>query len=194
MDLTTLTLVKSLMALEVTDDQHDAVLSRLISSYSATFENYLCRPTLIASRTEVHRVKQGQRMVSLYAAPMTASPTSVKVGISRDFTSETALTEDSDYVVDLDRAQIEFLYVIQSKVAYAQVVYTAGMAADTASFIAAYPAIAEACALQVAYHYKRKDFPAGQHVVEGGSTNFVEPLGLLGTVKSALDCYRRAWI
>ncbi len=194
MDLTTLVRVKEMAGLDVTDDQHDAILTRLISAYSADFEKRLDRHTLVAARTEVQRVKQGKRTLSLRAAPASVAPTSVKYSDSRSFTNSTALTENLEYTVDLEQSLIRFLFATSLSVGYAQVIYTGGMAATTAAFVSGYPAIAEACDLQVIYHWRRRDYVNGSRVVEGGSSNYIGELNLLETVERVLDQYARRYV
>jgi hypothetical protein len=194
MDLTTLVRVKAMAGIDVLDEQHDTILNRLISAYSADFEKRLDRHTLVGARTEVHNVRTGKRTLSLRAAPASVAPTSVKYSHSRDFSGSTALTENLEYTVDLEQALIRFLFATSLPVGYAQVIYTGGMAATTAAFISGYPAIAEACDLQVIYHWRRRDYVNGSRVVEGGSSNYIGELNLLKAVERVLDQYMRRYV
>lgn len=194
MELTTLTRVKEMAGIDVTDTSHDDIFDRLIAAYSADFEKRLDRYALVAERTEVTRIKQGRRTLSLRAAPASVAPTSVKYSSTRSFASSTALTENTDYTVDLEQALIRFLFATSFKDGWAQVTYTGGMAATTAAFVSGYPAIAEACDLQIIYHWRRRDYPNGSRVVEGGSSNYIGELNLLESVERVLGQYVRRYV
>lgn len=194
MDWTTTTRVKALGGWDAGDTQHDAVLDRLIDSYSQEFERRLDRVVEVAVQTDVRRIKRGKRTLSLRAVPLSAAPTSIKYNDTLDFSVATALVENTDYVVDLTEGLIEFLFAPTMTVGWMQIVYTGGMAADTAAFIAAYPALAEAIDAQVVYHYRRRDYPGGSRTVEGGSTSFESELNILKGVERALLQYRRRYI
>lgn len=194
MDLTTLARVRSVLAYDVSDTQFDAYLSLLITAYSQVFERELNRPTLTAARTEVYRVRPGRRTLSLRAAPLTAVPTSVKYDATQDFAAASPLTLGVDYLADVAEGLVTFLFSPRIRYGYAQVIYTAGMGADTAAFISAYPSIAEACDMQVVYHFKRRHTPAGNKVVEGGSSNYFSEVGLLENARRILEQHRRHFV
>lgn len=196
MDLTTLARVKEMAGIgqDTADTSHDAILTRLISAYSADFEKRLDRHVLVGARTEVTRIKHGSRTLSLRAAPASVAPTSVKYHSSRSFTTATALVENTDYTVDLEQAFIRFLFPTTLKDGYAEVQYTGGMAADTAAFVSGFPAIAEACDLQVIYHWRRRDYVNGSRSVEGGSTTYIGELNLLEAVERVLGQYTRRYV
>lgn len=194
MDLSTLDRVRSLLAYAGSDTSFDTLLQLLVTSYSNVFERELNRHAQTAARTEVYRVRFGRRTLSLRGAPLTANPTSIKYSGVQDWTGTTALQVGTDYVVDLETGLVTFLFSPRIRYGWAQVVYTAGMGANTAAFIAAYPAIAEALDLQVVYHFKRRHTPGGNKVVEGGSTNFFAELGLLENARRVLDQERRHFV
>lgn len=194
MDLTTLARVRTLLALAAGDVEYDAQITDLITTYSADFERCLDRHVLVAARTETYPVKQFARMVNLRGAPVSVTPTSVLYSDTRDFASSTELVVDQDYTIDLETALIDLRISTAFKRGYIQVAYTSGMAATPAAFIAAYPAIAQAADMQVAYHFRRRDVPGGSRVVEGGSSNYFGELDLLDNVKRVLDMYMRRYL
>ena len=165
-------------------------LSALIAEYSASFERWMNRTVLAASTTEYFDVQPGQRAFALNAYPVTAV-TSVYHDTSREWT-DGEIDSDSYYLdTSTGLMQVDGQGLFPGPGVF-RVVYTGGMAADTAAFIAAFPEIAAACDKQVAYHYGRAK-SLGSTSVSGrdGSTTHEGALKLLPTVRSALAGHRR---
>lgn len=192
MDLTTTARVKTLGSITTSDQ--DALIGVLVTAVSARIERYLGRHVESTSRTEYYDVEAGQHVFYLRGYPI-SSVTSVKNDEDWDFdnideiASSEFTTVGSDFtgrlVVD------EAVTPIAGKQAL-QVVYTGGMAADAASFIAAFPDVALAADQQILHEYQRRkqlgivSSSIGQHTasVEFG-------VDLLPIVKRALNPYRR---
>lgn len=193
MDLTTSTRVKALTESGgiSAGTANDTLIAQLIATHSQNIENYLGRKTLATSRTEQFDVARGQRAFLLSAFPVT-EVTSARDADDRDFASALAI-DTTDYYLDTARGVIEFDgYQPINGAGTLQVIYTGGMAADTASFVAAYPDVAQACDMQVAYTISRKDQLGAQSIgTQSGSVGWAGPLDLLPEVKRLLEPYRR---
>lgn len=161
MDLTTIDRVKTMLAQDTGGTWGDETFAgELIDEVSALAAKLLDRKVLTQSYTEQLDVSGKQVLFELAAWPVT-SITSVKLARDHDFASVDALDADR-YVTDNDLGLLVFLSPpvgFTRLAAYfraLQVVYTGGMAADTTSFMTAYPDIAEAVTRQVVYAYKRR--------------------------------------
>lgn len=193
-ELTTLAAVRALGTWDAGDTDDDAALSLLITQYATTFEKDLCRHTQAQAYTEVYRVPQAEKIVTLRGAPVTAV-TSVKYSGNKDWANETALTETDEWVQDADEATIQLLFQTRLNPGWAQIVYTGGMATNTAAFLTAFPDLSGACAAQVFYHWQRaREAPEGNVTVGGGSTSFTSALKLLTWVKEAVELHRRVYL
>ena len=171
----------------------DALLAQVIPDVSRRVEQYLCRHMKSEARTEYVTLQSGQRLVSLKGFPVAASPAAVLKNDSlRTFGSDTVVTA-TNYFLDLVLGVVEFDgWVPVPGPGVLQVVYTGGMAADTASFVAAYPDIAGAADRQVLYVVQRRLNPGGTLQQAGGaSATYEGPLKLLPDVEQALAPYRR---
>jgi len=192
MDLTTLARVKIHLKggkLTVGGDAEELV-SALITMYSPAFERHLDRLVLAGSQQEYFSVEPGQRRFALHAYPVTAV-TSVYHDTSREWT--TGEVSSDSYYLDTSTGMLTIDgYGLFPGAGVLRVIYAGGMAADTAAFIAAFPEIASACDMQVAYHYGRAR-KLGSTVLSGkdGSVTHDGPLKLLPTVESAIAGHRR---
>jgi len=188
MDLTTTADVKTLLVMS--GSTHDTLIGEMVTDMSRRFGQEMDRFLMAESQTEVFRARQGQRTLGVTAVPMSAL-TSIKVGITRDFSGVTALTSNSDFVIDLTQGEIEFMFVMDG--GFIEVVYTGGMAANAAAFKTAYPDIARACSKQVAYEFERRNRPNSSTTVSGANKTYEDPLGLLSDVQRVLDMNRRRY-
>jgi len=188
LDLTTTADVKTLLVMS--GSTHDTLLGEMVTDMSRRFGQEMARDLMAESQTEVFRAKLGQRVLSLTAAPVSAV-TTIKLALTRDFSAVTALTENSDYSIDMAEGEINFLFSMS--VGYIEVVYTGGMAANTAAFKAAYPDIARACSKQVAYEFERRNRPNSSTTVSGANKTYEDPLNLLADVDRVLNMNRRRY-
>lgn len=195
MDLTTLARVKALIGLDSGDDTHDALLGQLIASYSAEFEQYLGRHIEADTRTEIYKLPQTRKSLSLRGAPMWSEPTLMRYSDARNMVGSVTLMLNTDYDVDLEEAQVRFRFTPMLSPGYIEITYEGGMDTTTSNFLSSYPAIAEACDLQCAYHFKRRDQPQGTRTVEAGmgSSLYQGPLDLLDGVRRVLNTWRRRY-
>lgn len=69
------------------------------------------------------------------------------------------------------------------------VVYTGGMAADTASFVAAYPDIESAVLMQINFELTRYKTISNKTISNGASSSTMNPYGLLDEVTRVLNSY-----
>ena len=72
-----------------------------------------------------------------------------------------------------------------------QVTYTGGLATSTANLITAYPDLAQACDLQVAYLHRRRLSAGGNFSVGQSSTQYTGDYDLLVDVQKTLNKYMR---
>jgi len=153
MELTTLAKVKALMG--YTGTSEDVALTQLVTSVSDRVSRALRRETEAAERTETTRLVRTGKTVTLCAFPVTAVA-SVKFSSTGDFTDIDALVEFEDYSVDLEQGTITLSVSTSGKFPTAQVVYTGGMATDTATFITDYAGLSAAVDMQIQLEAKRR--------------------------------------
>lgn len=193
MDLTTLARVK--MHIEVggdklVDDSVDSLLSALITQYSADAEAILDREVLAAEQTEYFTIAARQRVFALQAWPVSVV-TSIYHDTSREWTS--GEIDSDNYYLELAEGLLTIDGTLLCPGAgVLRVIYTGGMATDTAALIAAYPDIAGALDAQVTAHYqRRKQLGAVAMSAGQGSVSHDGPLKWLPTVLAALRRHRR---
>lgn len=172
------------------DGDDDAQLTEIVQAMSLRFEQELGMPSEAAARTEVRRLKYQARNLSLYAAPATVL-TSIKLSVTHDFSAVTALTSNTDYVVDLTTAVVQFLFPITYTPGWAEIVYTAGLGTNTAAIQTAFPDLQQACVQQCAYEWQRKNTMGGNQTVSGASTEYTGQYRLLENVVNTLVRHRR---
>lgn len=150
-----------------------------------------------AARVEVHDLLARSAWLDLRAYPLGAV-TEVKVAADGDFASATAM-DAASYRVDATNQRLLWVTAptLRSNrrdyLQAVQVSYTGGLAADTASLKAAYPAIANGAARQVAYMWHRRNAPAeGARAGAGRSAStYTNELGLLDGFYATLRQYAR---
>lgn len=192
MDLTTTARVQRLLESGgASVGQHATLLGDLIPAVSARIEEYLGRGAETTSRTEYFDTEPTLFRVVLHAYPV-SSVAQVRYDTLRVYDSS-AEVASSEYAVDTDRGFISFdRYGFVVAARGLKVVYTGGMAATTDAFVAAFPAIAHACDLQVASLIQRRLALGATSVnAGGGSKAWVGGYDLLPEVKAILDLYRR---
>lgn len=192
MDLTTTTRVQTLLESGgATVSQHAALLGDLVPAVSARVEEYLGRSAQTASRTEYFDTEPSLFRVVLTAYPVT-TVSLVRYDPLRVYDSASEI-DSTEYAVDTDRGFISFDRVgFSVAMRGLKVTYTGGMAANTAAFVSAFPAIAHACDLQIASLIQRRLSLAATSANAGaGSKAYVGAYDLLPEVKSTLDLYRR---
>ena len=192
MDLTTTSNVKTLLG--ETTSANDALIGALVTSVSARVAALLDRHVEAIARTEVYSLRRFQRIVLLRGTPVT-SVTSVKYSNDRDFTDDTALTENEQYELDTESGVLELTFTPQYERGNLQVIYTGGMATSAAAFRSAYPDISTAVDLQVAHLKQYRRSPGGEVRFEGGQITKTGGVDLLPEVREAVATHKRrgAW-
>lgn len=166
------------------------LLNALIASYSEDFEQYMGRVVLSGATTQQFDVDAGDWVFSMAAWPVT-TVSSVYNDTDRSWSS--GEVDSDNYYMELSSGILSIDgQTLSSGPGVLRVQYTGGMAASTASFIAAYPDIAAACDQQVAYHYQRRQALGAQGLSVGSANvSWVGALDLLPKVKKVLDRHRR---
>lgn len=192
MDLTTLARVKAVLEQGgVSADALDGLITSLIPGVSARMEQLLGRHVEAAERTEDFNADPRDHGLVLYGFPVTAVA-SVSYDESRTFGASTVV-DSGLYHVDLARGVLRWDgFRLGAGPGVIRIVYTGGMAANTAAFITAFPDLALACDLQVSYLVQRRSAPGGTATVAGaGSRSYVDAYNLLPDVKDAVLAHRR---
>ena len=189
-DVTTAARVKA--ALNISDSSEDTWIGLAITAVSQRFELFMGRPILIAERTEEYDVHNGRQMSLFLRAHPVSSITSIKNSVAWNFDTTTALSSEL-YRLNASTGEVHMGVELAAGPKAIQVVYTAGMAADTAGLISAYPTIAMAGDLQVTAMFRRRKSPAGSSLSGKlqGSVSFEGQLKLLTEVSETLTSYRR---
>jgi hypothetical protein len=182
LELTTLERVKAYGTFTTVTPANDALLSDMIKSVSQRFEDYCSRPFLKTSYTET-RILKGSRF-PLLCTPVD-SITSVKVAESGR-RADLVLIASSQYEIAPDKNAVNVWDIASGSLVEA--VFVGGLAADTASLITAYPALDNACRLQVTSLFKRHTMPdRTQTDLGNGSTSWIGEYDLLKEVTDTLD-------
>ena len=188
-DVTNLTRVKDFLQI-VADTQYDTFLTNTIKSVSGRFERYMSRGISQTTRAEYFNVDPGQNNYALMGWPV-ASITDVRVDWARVFGTDTIVTSDlytargEEGILFLDR----FWPYPGNKVLLVN--YVGGLATDTANLITAYPEIAEAGDMQVAFIHRRRNNIGTAGVSEIGASVSFDSFDLIPEVKDRLDRFRR---
>lgn len=187
--LTTADLVKQMSG--VSGTSRDALIATLIAEVSAEAEAYMRRWTLCAARTEIYELKVNHRYLSVDGFPITSSVT-LQYNGNQDFSTVDTL-DTSIYTVDKDAGQIDFHSLAAwFDPGYVRVVYTGGMAMDTAGFVLAYPRISAAATREVVNRLNRASRPEGNvQGAAGMQLVYQKELKPLEDFYAALDHRRR---
>ena len=202
MDYTTRARVKTLLGIANADVSQDGLIDQLVTAVSQRFDTEMRRHSQQTARTEVYPVKFTRRLITLKGAPVATSPAPVvKISDTTDFTTATTMVANDDYVIEFDAGVVRLLTQGTPFTAgaagrpvapyYVQVQYTGGFATSTANVISAYPDLAQACDLQVAYQHRRRVSPGGNVTVGDSSTQYTKDYGLLDEVREVLNKYKR---
>jgi len=201
LEITTVTLVNAWKGWTSDEGVRDAWLGVAIKSISARVEQALRRPLLSEARTEHFTIaKNDDQVFRLLGTPVNSSATfEVWSDSDRDFTSDTKI-DATDYHVDdntgllvVDEAYLDRGFKV------IKVTYTGGMATEGSGFRTAYPDIAEAVNMQVAFDYEGRNRlgqvsntgPDGSISVYDNSPDDIGPGGFLETLKEAIRRHRR---
>jgi len=177
----------------VTDATFTTWLGNTITSWSKRAETLMARKVTTATYTEFLDVDRGQRVFSLKAFPV-SSISSVQSDYARAFTA-TAISS-SLYSCQTGTGLLRLdQYDPDSGPGSLKVIYRGGMAPSAASFVTAFPEIAEAIDQQVQYAFTRRKNPGRTAVSVGqDSVNYLGPVDWLPHVKSVLMSHRRVYV
>ena len=191
LDVTSLARVKDALG-GVEGTSRDDFLETLITSVSQGLEDWTGVTLLSAARTEVIDVDPRTDEIYLDVRPVSVL-TSVKTRISRqtDWADVTAIDSDS-LTLNATSGRVIVDATLYSGRDAAQVVYTAGFAATTAAFIAAYPALASAADAQIVYEFQRAtQADQGTQSAQGGVSFRQSGLEWIPLVLDRWGPYRR---
>lgn len=189
-DLTTTARVKELLDVPSADTGRDAAIARLVTGVSRRIEQYLNRPVESAARTEYLDVAVDRCSYQLAASPVTTL-TSVKNSATFAWADVTAKTEGTDFVLDPQTGILRQLTYWVAGPEALQVVYTAGLAANTAAVLTDHPDLADACEKQVVEEWQRRLSLSRTSSAASGTTEAHAAVSLLAVVREALAPYRR---
>lgn len=168
----------------------DPLIEDLILEVSDDAQKILRRHTEAKRRTEVYELPVNQRVLSVDGFPISGSVT-LYYAPTRDFTGIDVL-DTSDYQVIAERGQIEFSGLsFFYNPGYVQIIYTGGMASDTAAFILAEPRIAGACTREVINRLNRAASPEGNVTSTGSQLAYHDAIKPLEDFENALNHKRR---
>lgn len=176
-EATDLDRVKAWLGTDAGGTSLDDEIGQLIPAVSRAIEQVLGTALALAERTEVYRAgKSRRRLLYLRNRPVDLGTAPVlTLARDRDFANGTVLTLASDYVLDPgavdSTAYVEFLSDVAGPT-YLQVVNTAGLAANTAAFLAdaTLEPITQAATISVGHVIRRrKKLEASSTSVAGGA-------------------------
>lgn len=183
--------VKATVGYTATDQ--DAFIDQLILDVSREAEDYMGRHALITARTEVYRLRRNQTWLSVKGFPI-SSVTSVKYAADEDFADVDALDTDL-YSVRAELGQIRFRTAAIPSLIYdpgfVEVVYTGGLALDSAAMKANEPRLEGAVRTEVVNRFNRRQNPEGNLQVFGAGVGYQSALAPLKDFYVALDHRRR---
>lgn len=191
-ELTTKTRAKLALGIADADTDEDTWLDIAIQSVSQRVEDYLDRKVEVAARTEEYDVANGRQISTFLRNYPVTSITSIKNDQLWDFATATAIDSDN-YHLDADTGEIHYAIDLAAGPKAIQVVYTAGLAANTTDLITDYPVIAAAADLQIAAVFRRRGSPQGSQISggRGGTISHESALRLVPEVREMLNPYRR---
>ena len=163
-------------------DANKLILGEMISTVSQDFENYCNRFFKSESRVANETLDGGTLFVA--GAPITsvASITASSTGRVADMIA--LASTDYDILPDGDG----IVFYTLGRGARVSVTYTGGLAASTAALIAAHPALAGKCDLQVAMLWRRHNTADKTGMTLGGTTtSWNAEYKMLDEVKDTLD-------
>jgi hypothetical protein len=201
LEITTVTLVNAWKGWTSDEGVRDAWLGVAIKSISARVEQALRRPLLSEARTEHFTIaKNDDQVFRLLGTPVNSSATfEVWSDSDRDFTSDTKIDATDYHVDDNTGLSVVAEAYLDRGFKVIKVSYTGGMATEGTGFRTAYPDIAEAVNMQVAFDYEGRNRlgqvsntgPDGSISVYDNSPDDIGPGGFLETLKEAIRRHRR---
>ena len=195
--LCTLADIKERLAL--TDTKHNDQLNRIIASASTIFDSF-CQRTFLNTGSITEYYSEASRFLQLKRWPI-IEITSIKIALDYDFSSATALTENSDYRIMHSGRSGQLMHMFNSWYGESypdsvEIVYEGGFCSageDAAEGEHELPAdLREAAILQCCFIFQRRDAVGVKATsFNGGSMETHSPMGLLPMVKEILKKYRR---
>ena len=163
-------------------DLNKAILAGMISTVSQDFENYCNRFFKTEART-ANEILDGS---TLFVAAAPISSVASITGAASGRVADMIPLGIADYDILPDGEGVAF-YTL-GRGARVAVTYTGGIAADTASLVAAHPTLAGKCDLQVAMLWRRHNTAdkTGQ-TLGNGNTSWSAEYKMLEDVTDALD-------
>jgi hypothetical protein len=191
-DLTTRAIVKALVDGSVDTTDQDALIDQMISEVSAEMTRYLGFHTLRGSRTEQYSVPSNRKMFTFDSRPVVNLSSIKYAGTIADLATADEM-ESKDYVLHKQAGWIQLCTGLTYSNGFFGVTYDAGFGLTAGDIVANYPEISGACARQVKYYLQRTDGLGGSvSSIPGASASYSSEYGLLQSVKSTLDAYRRS--
>ena len=188
---TTKARVKIALRMESDYTDEDDRLDQLIAAASAQVENFLCRSLEATTFTEYHTVESSNQLSLFLREPPVTSVTSLEYDSTGQFSGSESSYDSDEYILDGTTGELRWL--AQPPVGFRawKIVYAGGLAADTATLITSYPAIAQAADLQVAALYHRSADPQTEQRSLGGAVvRHSEPMGLCMAAREACAPHR----
>lgn len=194
LDLTTVARVASRVKPGATSlgTAEDTLVGQLVAEVSAAMERYCGRTFTAGSVTQYFDVEDGQRDFPLDAYPMTAI-TSANYDPDRTFAAATDLDAEEYVAPTLTGSS---LFHVKGGLPAARsalkLVYTGGLAANTAAVVSNQAGLANACEKQVVHEYQRR---LGMGTLsrggDKGTDSIIQGTPFLPDVMLMLDQYRR---
>lgn len=178
-------------------DPSDAWIESAITAASARVENSLGRKTLQAAQTEYLDVNPREAQLFLLKGwPILTSPVPVVYhDLLRVFDAGTSInTAHYDFDEALGLLDIDGI-TLSHGIRVLKVEYTGGMSDTVSNFKTAYPDLAEAVVMQVAFWWESRK-RLGQRTVSGpdGSITLEEPLDYLPILRRAISKHKRKFM
>ena len=191
-DGTTIARVRAGVFKDASDTSFDTLLGTLITTASSQVEKALNAPFKSESRVETFTVDDGRRTKFFLDASPVSSITSIKVDSSGQFTGDEVTLDSTAYSLEPNEGVVGLRFSPTIGFQVYRVSYVGGWAADTAALIAAYPSIATAIDMQVAYLFHMSDRPhVEQESLGGAAIRSSEVGGLCRRAYEVCQSHRR---
>lgn len=178
--------------IDLNDTTYDQPLTGLIAEVSRQFEQYIGRPLLSETVTEVQDADRFQESLWLDRPPVT-SITSIKMrsALSTAFADVTALATTS-FDFNATTGRIVLGLDLLAGVRSVEIIYVGGFAATTTALVSSYPDIVNAAERQVAEMWRRRMSPdRASESINGVTSTTQMAVRLLPSVKETLFGYKR---
>ena len=191
-DLTTRATVKALVDGSIDTTDQDALIDQMITEVSSEMTRYLGFHTRRASRTDQYSIPINRKMFTLDSRPVVSISSIKYAGSIADLATAEELEAD-DYVLHKQAGWIQLCTSLSHTYGFFSITYDAGLGLTAGDIVANYPEISGACARQVKYYLQRTDGLGGSVTsIPGASASYTYEYGLMQSVKSVLDAYRRS--